>query len=87
MENNEKTSGKSEDTRNDVVIITITGKQYKIHRGNHKVSEIKELGGINPNHILVQIVRGQLIDLPNDGSVTIKGSEEFKSHPPVGDNS
>jgi hypothetical protein len=87
MENKNKESGKSEDNRNDVVVISIGGKDYKIHRGNQKVAEIKELGGINPNHILVQIVNGQLIDLPNDGSVTIKGGEVFKSHPPVGDNS
>jgi hypothetical protein len=87
MENNKKEGGNSDDNRKDMVEITIGDKTYEIHRGNQKVSEIKELGKINPNHILVQIIDGKLVDLPNDGSVTIKGGEVFKSHPPVGDNS
>lgn len=87
MENSKKGAGNSDEHRQDMVEITIKDKVYKIHRGNQKVSAIKELGGINPNHILVQIIDGQLKDLPNDGSVTIKGGEVFKCHPPVGDNS
>jgi hypothetical protein len=87
MENNKKESGKSEEHRQDMVKITIKDKVYEIHRGNQKVSTIKQVGGINPNHILVEIINGQLVDLPNDGSVTIKGGEVFKCHPPVGDNS
>lgn len=87
MENKKMETGNSEDHRKDMVEITIKDKTYTIHRGNEKVLAIKELGGINPNHVLVQIIDGQLKDLPNDGSVTIKGGEVFKCHPPVGDNS
>ncbi len=87
MENNKKEIGKSEEHRQDMVEITIKDKTYKIHRGHQTVATIKELGGINPNHILVQIVDGQLKELPNNGAVTIKGGEIFKCHPPVGDNS
>ncbi|MBK7763325.1 MAG: multiubiquitin domain-containing protein [Bacteroidetes bacterium] len=87
MENEKKEGGNSNDYRNDLVKITIKNKPYPIHRGNQKVSAIKELGGINPNHILVEIIDGRLVDLPNDGSVTIKGGEVFNSHPPIGDNS
>ena len=87
MENSKKEAGKADEHRQDMVDITIKDKTHKIHRGRQTVAAIKELGGINPNHILVQIVDGQLQDLPNDGSVTIKGGEVFKCHPPVGDNS
>lgn len=79
--------GNSEEHRQDIVTITIKDKPYSIHRGRQTVAAIKELGGVNPNHILVQIIDGQLKDLPNDGAVTIKGGEVFKCHPPVGDNS
>ena len=82
-----KEHGGSDDVRQDTVEITIKNQPYKIHRGNRKVSEIKQIGGINPNHILVQVIGDKLIDLPNDGSVTIKGGEVFQSKPPVGDNS
>jgi hypothetical protein len=87
MENIKKEMGNSEENRHDMVEITIKNKVYKIHRGNQKVSTIKEIGGVNPNHILVEIIAGELKDLSNDGSVTIKGGEIFNSHPPVGDNS
>lgn len=80
-------AGKSGEHRQDVVEITIKDNPYEIHRGNQKVAEIKQIGGINLNHILVQIIDGQLVDLPNEGAVTIKGGEVFHSHPPVGDNS
>ena len=86
-EEKEKDHGNSEGVRNDVVEIIIKKVPYKIHRGNQPVSKIKELGGINANYILVQIKDGNLVDLPNDGSVTIKGGEVFECHPPVGDNS
>lgn len=87
MEKNKNEAGNSEEHRKDMVEITIKNTNYTIHRGNQRVSAIKELGGINPNHILVEIIDGKIVDLPNDGSVTIKGGEVFNSHPPVGDNS
>lgn len=87
MESNKNENGISEEVRQNMVEITIANDVYPIHRGNQKVSSIKELGKINPNFILVQIIGDQLNDLPNDGSVTIKGGEKFKSHPPVGNNS
>lgn len=87
MENIKKEKGESEDHRKDMVEITIKDKTYKIHRGHQTVAAIKQLGGINPNHILVQIVEGQLKDLPNDGVITMKGGEVFNCHPPIGDNS
>jgi hypothetical protein len=83
----DKQSSSSDDVRQDMVEITIKNQPYQIHRGHRKVSEIKQIGGINPNHILVQVTGGNLVDLPNDGAVTIKGGEIFQSKPPVGDNS
>tara|TARA_R110002124_G_scaffold149259_5_gene315360 strand:- start:9752 stop:10009 length:258 start_codon:yes stop_codon:yes gene_type:complete len=73
--------------RKDFVEIEIKEKPYKIHRGNQKVSEIKKVGGINLDYILIQIINDKLVHLPNDGSVTIKGGEIFDCQPPHGDNS
>ncbi len=87
MENLLKGNENSDEHRKDMVQITIAENDYLIHRGRQTVLAIKTLGGINPNNILVEIVNGQLIDLPSDGSITIKGGEIFNSHPPIGDNS
>ncbi len=63
------------------VKIWIGRDAFTIHRGSHTVAEIKALGGVPLADDLVQIVNGQLVPLADDGRVTIKGGERFKSHP------
>jgi hypothetical protein len=52
-----------------------------IHRGHQAVSAIKTLGGIPLADVLEQKVKGRLEPLDDNGSVVIKGGEEFLSHP------
>lgn len=77
----------SSEYRQDEVEITIKDLTYKIHRGRQSVASIKEIGGVNPNWELSQIINGELEDLNNDGFVVIKGGEVFKAIPPAGNNS
>lgn len=64
-----------------IVTIKVDNKPVHIHRGHTTVAEIKEAGNVPLAYDLNQIVAGKLIPLPDDGSVTIKGGEEFISHP------
>lgn len=73
--------------RKDKVEVKFKNIPFNVHRGNQKVSELKKIFGVNPGYVLVQIIDGELVDLPNDDSVVIKGEEEFNCQPPVGDNS
>lgn len=65
----------------DVVTIQVNGADVPIHRGRRTVAEIKEKGGVGQADVLAQVIDGKLTDLPDTGSVTIKGGEEFHSHP------
>lgn len=76
-----------DDVRQDIVKITVDNVVRKIHRGRRTVVEIKEVGQVPLAYTLVQIKDGELVTLPDDGSVVIKGGEEFKSHPKDGGNS
>jgi hypothetical protein len=63
------------------VSITINGTPKSIHRGHETVIAIKNLGGVPLADDLDQLVDGKLIPLPDDGAVTVKGGEQFISHP------
>jgi hypothetical protein len=76
-----------DDVRQDIVEITVDNETRKIHRGRRTVAEIKTAGQVPLAYTLVQIEDGQLVPLPDDGSVVIKGGEQFKSHPKDGGNS
>lgn len=66
----------------DQVTITVDNKPVLIHRGHQAVSEIKLLGGVPAADELEQVIEGEpLKPLPDDGSVVLKGGEEFVSHP------
>lgn len=64
-----------------IVDIMVNGVEFEIHRGRRTVAEIKEVGGVLRADELEQIVDGKLIPLDDDGAVTIKGGEQFVSHP------
>lgn len=74
-------SDKPDEHRQDTVTITINNEEYSIHRGRQSVSEIKGIGGIPQADVLEQLIDGQLVELDDNGAVTIKGGEQFISHP------
>lgn len=67
-----------------IVSITVDTKPRNIHRGRRTVTEIKEVGEVPLAFDLEQLIDGKLTLLPDDGSVTIKGGEQFFSHPKDG---
>jgi hypothetical protein len=67
-----------------IVGITIDTKSRDIHRGRRTVAEIKQVGEVPLAFDLEQLINGKLTLLPDDGSVTIKGGEQFFSHPKDG---
>jgi hypothetical protein len=66
------------------VSITVDTTARQIHRGNQTVKEIKEVGEVPLAFDLEQLVHGKLVLLADDGSVVIKGGEQFFSHPKDG---
>lgn len=84
METQEKThvlSDKSDEHRQDTVTIMINNVAQTVHRGRQSVSEIKRIGGVPQADVLEQLIDGQLVELDDNGAVTIKGGEQFISHP------
>lgn len=69
------------------VSVTINGATKTIHRGRQTVAAIKQVGGVPLADDLDQLIDGKLTHLPDDGAVTIKGGEEFISHPKDGGSS
>lgn len=66
----------------ETVSIKVDDKAVEIHRGRQPVSEIKRLGGVAAADELALVIEGQpLKPLPDDGSMVIKGGEEFVSYP------
>lgn len=66
----------------DTVSIKVNDKPVEIHRGRQAVSEIKRLGGVPSADELAEVIAGQpLKPLADNGSVVIKGGEEFVSYP------
>ena len=70
-----------------LVTISIDRKKYEIDPGETSVTEIKTIGGVNPNYELEQVIDGKLTPLPDNGNVCIKGGEEFFSHAKDGSSS
>ena len=70
-----------------MVEIKVNNIVVEIHRGRQTVATIKQKGGVPLADDLNQMIDGQLVQLPDDGSVTIKGGEEFFSQPKTGGDS
>tara|TARA_R110002126_G_scaffold31209_3_gene100869 strand:- start:219 stop:485 length:267 start_codon:yes stop_codon:yes gene_type:complete len=81
---NKKGHGNSDDHANNFVEIIVNDETYKIHRGRRSVVEIKTAGEVPLADKLEQVIDGTLVPLDDDGSIVIKGGEEFKSHVPSG---
>jgi hypothetical protein len=62
-----------------LVKIFINRKEYPIQRGKHTVSALKTLGKVPLDYELQEMIDGKLTPLPDNGTVLIKGCEEFFS--------
>lgn len=81
---NKKGHSNSDDHGNNFVEIIVNDETYKIHRGRRSVAEIKIAGEVPLADKLEQVIEGTLVPLDDDGSLVIKGGEQFKSHVPSG---
>ena len=79
-EQGDATVAQSEHGR-EVVTIIVNSAEKEIHRGRQPVSEIKRIGGVPQADQLEQVIDSKLVPLADDAAVTIKGGEEFVSHP------
>jgi len=62
------------------VTVSINGTSKQIHRGNHTITELKALLGVDPAQELDDVVHGEFEPLDDNGDITIKGGEIFVSH-------
>ncbi len=62
------------------VTIDVNASPVQIHRGHQTVAQIKTAAGVALAEVLTQIIDGKIIELPDDGGVTLKGGEQFVSH-------
>lgn len=69
-----------QDNGQNFVKIIVNGDNYQIHRGHRTVTEIKTVGNVALADKLEQVIDGVLVPLEDNGSMVIKGGEEFKSH-------
>lgn len=69
------------------VTIMVNNVPISIHRGHRTVEEIKAAANVPLADDLEQIIDGKLTPLPDDGAVTLKGGEQFISHPKGGSSS
>ena len=66
------------------VTVTIDGEPRQVHRGSHRVFDLKVLLGVDPVKALDVVVDGQLRPLEDDDRWTIKGGEVFFSRARTG---
>jgi hypothetical protein len=66
------------------VTVTIDGEPRQVHRGSHRVADLKVLLGVDPVKALDVVVDGQLRPLEDDDRWTIKGGEVFFSRARTG---
>ena len=63
------------------VEVTIDGPHHKtIQAGTYTVSELKRVLGVDPSRVLDEVIGGEFKELPDNGTVHIKGGEIFVSH-------
>lgn len=80
----EKADLKEDVQQGPEVMIIVNSVSVSIHRGHRTVSEIKTAANVPLADDLEQIVDGKLVPLSDDGALTIKGGEQFVSHPKDG---
>lgn len=84
---NESVKEKEKPQTGPMVNIVVDNVTVEIHRGRQTVAEIKQKGNVPLAYELNQMIDGKATPVPDDGSVTIKGGEEFFSQPKTGGDS
>jgi len=70
-----------------LVQVTIDLKQKTIQAGTYTVGELKQVLGVDTSRVLDEVIGGEFKELPDDGTVHVKGGEIFVSHVPQGRSS
>jgi hypothetical protein len=70
-----------------LVQVTIDNKHKTIQAGTYTVSELKRVLGVDPSRVLDEVVCGEFKELPENGTVHVKGGEIFVSHVRQGQSS
>ena len=70
-----------------LVQVTIDGKHKTIQAGTYSVAELKRFLGVDPSRVLDEVIGGEFKELPDNGTVHIKGGEIFVSHVRQGQSS
>lgn len=70
-----------------LVQVTIDGKHKTIQAGTYPVAELKQVLGVDPSRVLDEVIGGEFKELPDNGTVHIKGGEIFVSHVRQGQSS
>jgi hypothetical protein len=63
-----------------LVQVTIDGKHKTIQAGKYTAAELKRVLGVDPSRVLDEVIGGEFKELPDNGTVHIKGGEVFVSH-------
>lgn len=70
-----------------LVQVTIDGKPKTIQAGTYTVAELKRVLGVEPSRVLDEVIGGEFKELPDNGTVHVKGGEIFVSHVRQGQSS
>jgi Multiubiquitin len=70
-----------------LVQVTIDGKPETIQAGTYTVAELKRVLAVDPSRVLDEVIGGEFKELPDNGTVHIKGGEIFVSHVRQGQSS
>jgi len=70
-----------------LVQVTIDNKHKIIQAGTYTVTELKRVLGVDPSRVLDEVVCGEFKELPDNGTVHVKGGEIFVSHVRQGQSS
>jgi hypothetical protein len=70
-----------------LVQVTIDNKPKTIQAGTYTVSDLKRVLGVDPSRVLDEVVVGEFKELPDNGTVHVKGGEIFVSHVRQGQSS
>jgi hypothetical protein len=74
-------------TEPELVQVTIDNKPKTIQAGTYTVTKLKEVLGVDPSRVLDEVIGGEFKELPDNGTVHIKGCEIFVSHVRQGQSS
>lgn len=70
-----------------LVEISVDGIDHKVRPGRWQVARLKAKVGVDAALVLAEVTPTGLVDLADDGHITIKGGEKFISHARSGGSS